>query len=105
VISCTQGSLLDKATLGWLDDKQPGRLSIQCVVRPDNDVSRAATKIEEVRELFREAHKTLSARSLSDSNLLGSILGLTHKVRSCAPRFPLARLTADERRLCTLGSI
>ncbi|KAH9926426.1 uncharacterized protein B0H18DRAFT_1006042 [Fomitopsis serialis] len=83
VVSVAKSGLVTKASKGWVDETQPADLlSIEDPVNPDNDVGRAASRIEQVRTAFCEAYKELQLYPLSmvHTNALGTILGMSPEV-------------------------
>nr|GAT47969.1 nucleotidyltransferase [Mycena chlorophos] len=77
-ISVTSGKLLPKESAQWITvaPDSPAALVIQCLVNPENDVTRPTFRIDEVREAFKVAFATILALPVKDESLLGSLLSL-----------------------------
>jgi DNA polymerase sigma len=80
VIDCRFSSLLDKQELGWYDQTAPARLSVRCLVNEMNDIGKPTTKIDTVRQAFRDGFEILKAMQTPQNNMLGAIVGLSQKV-------------------------
>ncbi|KAI0321278.1 hypothetical protein OF83DRAFT_1081077 [Amylostereum chailletii] len=82
-ISVTNKALLIKADKGW-DTGHADRLSIECLVDPENDIARSAGKMRQVRELFQRSYDALCERNaeVAEGGLLGRVVRISQEVCS-----------------------
>ncbi|THH18618.1 hypothetical protein EW146_g2387 [Bondarzewia mesenterica] len=80
-ISVRNASIPSKESKGWVDEKAPERLCIECLINPENDIARATGKIKQVRTLFQESYSALQAATLEHTNYntLGTILKISQE--------------------------
>ncbi|EIW87329.1 Nucleotidyltransferase [Coniophora puteana RWD-64-598 SS2] len=81
-ISITEGRLLPKPSAPWISHPTTDRLVIQSPLDPERDCAKAASRIEQVKEAFREAKGILERITLPlrSNNHLGLIIGLKQEV-------------------------
>ncbi|KZP15638.1 Nucleotidyltransferase [Athelia psychrophila] len=98
-ISVTQGKHLPKESADWITGRN--KLSIECLVDPENDVGKSAGKIHQILETFRDAHKLFETLTLSP-NESADILGDGNLAR-------VTQKTLDQRehisKLATSGNL
>ncbi|KAJ7760112.1 hypothetical protein DFH07DRAFT_918810 [Mycena maculata] len=75
-ISVTEGKLLPKESAGWITNKVPDGLAIQCLVNPDNDVGKSAGRLEAIRSAFKAGYTAILQLTLADASLLGPLVSL-----------------------------
>ncbi|KAH9854339.1 hypothetical protein C2E23DRAFT_867398 [Lenzites betulinus] len=83
-VSVTEGKLMSKEDKGWVNPNNPEKVSIECLLNPDNDVGRPTSKIRKIRALFRDARALVQAYPFdpasSSHNILGTIVGVSESV-------------------------
>ncbi|KAJ7213560.1 hypothetical protein GGX14DRAFT_619000 [Mycena pura] len=75
-ISVTESRLLPKDSAEWITNKTPNGLAIQCLVNPENDVGKAACRIDAIRSAFKTGYETILQLSLEDPSVLGPLVSL-----------------------------
>jgi len=77
-VSVAQRALLPKETKGWQNPANSEALAIECLLNPDNDISKSASRIAVIRKAFQEAYETLRSYELTSANgnVLGSVIGI-----------------------------
>ncbi|KAI0789522.1 hypothetical protein C8Q75DRAFT_807149 [Abortiporus biennis] len=80
-IATTQGKILPKESIGWVNESHPDALSITCLLNPGRDIGKAASKIAQVRIAFQEAYNALQnyCFNFDHFNVLGSVVTLSEK--------------------------
>ncbi|KAJ7045207.1 hypothetical protein C8F04DRAFT_1343864 [Mycena alexandri] len=76
-ISVSEGQLLPKKSAEWITNKVPDGLAIQCLINPENDVGKSASRLEAIRSAFKEGYAAILQLSLTDdASLLGPLVSL-----------------------------
>ncbi|KAI0673903.1 hypothetical protein C8Q78DRAFT_1019773 [Trametes maxima] len=111
-ISAAQGKLLPKEDKGWVNEAHPQKLSIECLINPDNDVGRPTSKIQAIRALFRATHALLQASTSAEGpvsfnilafNILGNVIGVSET--TLAHRILLKNIVTSGRLMQALQDV
>ncbi|KAL0952064.1 hypothetical protein HGRIS_008701 [Hohenbuehelia grisea] len=78
-ISVTEAKLLPKSSANWIQQRNLKNLSIECLIRPKNDASSAATRIQEVKAAFQGAYLDLLSLNAEDGNVLGTVVSVSQE--------------------------
>ncbi|KAF8641220.1 hypothetical protein AX17_000854 [Amanita inopinata Kibby_2008] len=81
-VSARDGKLYPKEPSGWLNSANPNRLSVQCLVHPENDVSKPVGKrqVTEIIKVFKKALANILQSTPDDRTILGQFIGVDELV-------------------------
>ncbi|TFK42144.1 hypothetical protein BDQ12DRAFT_710433 [Crucibulum laeve] len=81
-ISISEGCLMPKERAEWIDNREPGRLVVQCPMYPENDVSKSINgrRLELLKDVFKLAYANILELELTNRNTLGLVVSVNKKL-------------------------
>ncbi|KAI0066580.1 Nucleotidyltransferase, partial [Artomyces pyxidatus] len=76
-VSVTEKATPLKKDKGW----EECQFAVQCLIHPDNNISKGTGKLRQIRQVFQEAHAALQGAEIekTNNNILGTIVRLSQE--------------------------
>ncbi|KAJ7641073.1 hypothetical protein FB45DRAFT_999905 [Roridomyces roridus] len=78
-ISATEGRIGLKEQAEWVLKKNGGGLAIECLVNPGHDVGRSVSRLEAIRDAFKEGYKAMLELGDDVESTLKVVMGVTQR--------------------------